>query len=102
MVWRAQTTPGGTVGIQPSLRARQISNNAAISAWAETDMTPLSATVAQATNWQVSTQTINLASFSTALVAGRKTFLELTRQPADADDTLVGDWVLNTLIIEAI
>lgn len=98
MLWRAQTTPGSTVGVQPSLRVREVYSSAAPEAWAETDMSPLSATVAQATNWQRSTQAITLSTLG--LVAERSAHFELTRQPADADDTLVGDWVLLKLILE--
>lgn len=95
-VSRAQTAPGGAVKAQPSLRVRELLDNAAIEAFAETDMEPLDFTTN--TNWQYDSETISLATLS--LVAGRYVQFELTRQPADADDNLASDWVLVQLIVE--
>jgi hypothetical protein len=75
---------------------RELLDNAAIEAFAETDLTPLDFTTN--TNWQYDSETIALSTLS--LVAGRFAQFELTRQPADADDNLTGDWVLVQLVVE--
>jgi hypothetical protein len=95
---RAQTSPGGAVQAQPTLRARSIPDNGAITAWsAEFDLTPV-ALPAGGTNWQQDGQGLLFSSLG--LVAGRTTQFELTRQGADGDDTLSGDWVLAQFIVE--
>jgi Collagen triple helix repeat (20 copies) len=91
LVWRAQVAPGGAVGVQPALYRRQIPNNVAIPAWSAA---LLLTALAVPTNvlWQYTSQTISLATLG--LTAGLSAFFELTRQPAAAGDTLVGEWDL--------
>ena len=98
IIYRAQTAPGGTVGVQPSLRVRETTIDSTVEAWAETDMTALS--IGTDANWHYASQTISLSTLS--LNAGQKAHFELTRQPADGDDTLVGDWVVQDIVLEVI
>lgn len=94
---RAQSTPGGTVGVQPILYFRTIPDNASVSSWsAGTQLTPLS--FPTNTNWQYDSQTLTLASLS--LTAGNYVQFELTRDGADGDDTLAGDWTLLEMTVE--
>lgn len=96
LVWRAQTAPGGAVGVQPALYRRQIPSNAALPAWSAALLLTVLA-VPTNTNWQYSSQTIPLATLG--LTAGLNAFFELTRQPAAAGDTLVGDWNLYRAVV---
>jgi hypothetical protein len=94
---RAQTAPGGTVGVQPVLYFRTVPDNAAVSSWsAGTQLTPLS--FPTNTNWQYDSQTLTLSSLS--LTAGNFVQFEITRLGTDGDDTLTGDWVLLELTLE--
>lgn len=96
LVWRAQLNPGAPVGVQPAIYRRQIPNNAAMPAWsAALLLTPL--VVPASLFWQYSSQTISLATLG--LTAGLSAFFELTRQPAAAGDTLVGEWDLYRAVV---
>jgi hypothetical protein len=77
---------------------REVVDNSTVESWAETDLAALSI-VANA-SWHYTSDTITLSTLS--MVAGRNTLFEITRQPADSDDTLVGDWVVQLVVIEAI
>lgn len=94
---RAQSTPGGTVGVQPLLYTRIVGDNTAVSSWsAATQLTPLS--LPSNTNWQYDNETLTLSSLS--LSADTYVQFEITRDGADGDDSLVGDWTLLELVVE--
>jgi len=94
---RAQTAPGATQGVQPTLYHRSIPDNAAVGAWsAALNLTAIS--IPTNTNFQYDTQTISLASLSWS--TGEHRQFELTRRGAQAGDTLTGDWNLLEMIVE--
>jgi hypothetical protein len=96
-VSRAQTAPGSTQTVRPVLYVREIPDNAAVEAWSSaTLMTTIS--IPNNANFQYDSQTIALSTLS--LVAGRVAQFELTRRGTDGSDSLSGDWVLQTLVVE--
>jgi hypothetical protein len=96
MIWRAQVAPGGAVGVQPQLYRRQIPNNAAMPAWSSALALTVLA-VPTNTNWQYTSETISLVTLG--LTAALNAYFELTRAPAAAGDTLVGEWDLYRLTV---
>lgn len=94
---RAETTPGGAVGVVPTIYNRNIPDNAAVGAWtAGTDLTALAFTTNEF--FQYDSQTITLAALS--ITAGNLTQFELTRNGAAGGDDLVGDWALIEIQVE--
>lgn len=95
---RAETSAGSNLDVVPKLYAREMPDNAAVESWsAGTDMT----TITMGTSneyWQYDEQDIALSTLS--LVAGRVAQFELTRDPGDGNDTLVGDWTLMSISLE--
>ena len=88
---RAETAPGGAVGVVPKLYVRELPDDGAIEAWsAGVDLTALAIPTNE--NFQYDSQTITLASLS--ITAGNLVHFELTRNPAAGGDDLVGDWDL--------
>jgi hypothetical protein len=95
-VSRAASAPGGASQVRPVLYTRTLGDNVAVGAWdSGTDLTLID--IPTNANYQYDSQTISLASLS--LVAGNLIQFELTRDPADASDDLVGDWELILLKI---
>lgn len=96
---RAQTAPGGAVAVQPALYGRSTPDNGAETAWsAAFDLTPWSIP-SGGVLWQADTQT-GIALASIGATADRVNQFELTRQPADPDDTLTGTWTLLQIVVE--
>ena len=95
---RAETSAGSNLDVVPRLYAREMPDNAAVESWsAGTDMT----TITMGTSneyWQYDEQDIALSTLG--LVAGRVAQFELTRDPDDGNDTLVGDWTLMLVSLE--
>lgn len=79
------------------LHRRTIANNTAVTAWSITTLNNLSIATSNVT-YQYATQAITLATL--ALTAGNLVQFELTRQGANASDTLSGDLLLAELIVE--
>lgn len=89
---RAETGPTGAQTVARSLYNRGIPNNAAVQSWsAATDLTDVSMPTTTEF-FQDDTQTIALSTLS--ITAGEVTQFEMTRDTADAGDTLTGDWAL--------
>lgn len=94
---RAHSTPGGTVGVQPTLYHRSVPDNATVTSWSSAlNLTVLSFTTN--TFFQYDTQTISLATLGWS--AGQFVQFELTRRGTQGGDTLSGDWDLLELIVE--
>jgi len=94
---RAQSTPGGSVGVQPTLYHRNIPDNAVVGSWSSAlNLTVLAFT----TNafFQFDSQTISLATLGWS--AGQFRQFELTRRGTQGGDTLSGDWDLLEMIVE--
>lgn len=93
---RAETAPPGVRGVVPRIYTREFPDNTAPTAWsAGLDMTALSIPANE--NFQYDEQTLTLATLGVA--AGRLVQVEITRDPLDAADDLVGDWALASLQI---
>ena len=94
---RAETGAAANLDVVPKLYVREMPDNAVVESWsAGTDMT----TITMGTSneyWQYDEQTIALTTLG--LVAGRIAQIELTRDAADGNDTLVGDWTLLAVVI---
>lgn len=94
---RAKTAPGSAKAVVPKFYEREIADNGAITAWsAGYDLTKIDIPTNE--NYQHDSQTIALATLG--LAADKYFQIELTRDPVDALDDLVGDWFLNLLRIE--
>ena len=90
-VSRAQSAPGGAVGLQWAVACRTIADNSAIGTWsAFVDLTVVA--LGANTSWQIDQSTIPLTSLN--LVADQPGQCQFAREPVDADDTLVGDATL--------
>jgi len=88
---RAETAPGGARQVILKLYNRDISDNAAVGAWsAGTTLTAID--IPTNAYFQYDSQTISFTTLG--LTAGRITQFELTRNGADGNDSLVGDWSL--------
>jgi hypothetical protein len=89
---RAHTAPSAvTNNVVPRVYARRVPDNAAVSAWSYVDMTAISFPTG-VTTFQYDSQTIGLTTLG--VTGGCVTQLEMTRNPADGSDDLVGDWDL--------
>lgn len=97
LISRAETTPGGVVGVVPVLHTRQLNDGAAIGSWS--DGFEFNAIALPASeNWIYSEQTVSLANLE---VDADETFqFELVRSGADASDDLSGDWTLLSMEYE--
>jgi len=94
---RAQTAPGATQTVQPTLYHRVVPDNTAVGAWsAALNLTTLS--IPTNTNFQYDSQTISLATLG--WTAGEFRQFELTRRGTQVGDTLTGDWDLLELVWE--
>ena len=94
---RAETTPGGTVGVALLLYKRDLADNSAVGSWSSGyQLTNLSFPTNE--YWQYDSQTISLSTLG--ITAGRMTQLELVRDAVDSGDTLTSDWTLALLGIE--
>ncbi len=88
---RAETAPGGAVGVVPRLYVREAPDAGAVEAWsAGVDLTTIAIPTTE--QFQYDTQTITLASL--AITAGNLVQFEITRNGAAGGDDLVGDWNL--------
>lgn len=89
---RAETAPGGAVGVGVTLHYRTLGDNGAPGSWVQYD---LPTDVALPTNeyWQYDNWELDMASLATPIVPGTTYQFQITRNPADAGDTLTGDWV---------
>lgn len=93
---RAETSPPGVRGVVPRIYTREFPDNTAPTSWsAGLDMTTLDMPTNE--NFQYDEQTLTLAALGVA--AGRLVQIEITRDPLDASDDLVGDWALASLQI---
>lgn len=96
---RAQTAPGGAVGVVPKLYHRTIVDNAAVGSWsAGVNMDTIA--IPASTNYQYDSQTMTLSGLS--LTEATRVQFELTRIGSDGSDTLTGDWTLLSLHVECI
>ena len=101
---RGQTAPAAARTVGVKLYYRQIPDAAAVSTtWAGANdgsrvLTDID--IPATTDFQYDSQTMTLASFSPALVAGKTYQFELTRINPTAGTELVGDWDLLELSVE--
>jgi hypothetical protein len=93
---RAQTAPGGAAGVVLKLYNKDFPDDGALGSWsAGTTLTTIS--IPTDAYFQYDSQTISFATLG--LTAGRGTLFELTRNGADGNDTLTGDWALWYIIL---
>lgn len=91
LISRAAAAPGVVVGVAPILYARTVPNNAPVTAWsAGSAFGPIS--IPTNTNFQYDNFTLSLISLG--ITDGTYVQFELTRDPVDPDDDLLGDWLL--------
>ncbi len=89
LIHRANTSPPGAAAVLAVLYAREIPDNAVVSAWsAGTGLGPISLPMNEF--FQYTTFTIPLATLG--ITADRFAQFELTRDGTSGSDTLVGDW----------
>jgi len=95
-VSRAEATPAGAVAVRRQLYARDFPDNAAVGSWNSTALADAAFTTNEL--WQYDTDSVALASLS--LTAGEEIQFELVRDADHANDTLVSDWALYSIMIE--
>ena len=88
---RAETTPGGAVGVGVTLHYRESANGVAVGSWVQYDL-PTDVSLPTNEYWQYDNWEIDLATLGTPIVPGSSYQFQITRNPADAGDTLSGDW----------
>jgi hypothetical protein len=94
---RAEATPGGTVAVALNIYEREIPDNAAPTAWSSAiQLTDISLPANEF--FQTDSQTISLAALGLAVDQTHQ--LELVRDTADINDTLVDDWSLLLLGVD--
>lgn len=94
---RAQTAPGSTQGVQPTLYHRVIPDNSAVGSWSSAlNLTVVS--IPTNAYFQYDTQTISLATLGWS--ANNHIQFELTRRGTQGGDTLSGDFALLEMIVE--
>jgi len=94
---RAETAPGGAQTVAVNFYEREIPDNAAVTAWSSAvQLTDLDIPTNEF--FQLDTETLTLAALG--LTAGSTHQIEITRDTADAGDTLSGDWSLLFIKIE--
>ena len=88
---KAETAPGSAKKVKIRIYKREISDNAAVGAWSSAyALTDID--IPTNVYFQLDSQTVSLASLG--VTAGNLVQFELTRNGADAGDTLSGDWDL--------
>lgn len=93
---RAETAPGSAQTIAMNLYNREIPNNSAPESWSSAfQMTDIDIPTNE--NFQYDSETIALSTLS--ITAGNYVQFELTRDTADAGDTLTGDWNLLFIVV---
>ncbi len=94
---RAETAPGSAQTVALTLYERGIPDNGAVDSWsAAIQLTDVNIPTNE--NFQYDTQSDTLTNWG--VTAGQIHQFELTRDTADAGDTLVGDWALLMLKVE--
>jgi hypothetical protein len=93
---RAITAPGSAETVALTVYERGIPDNSAVDTWSSAyQLTDLDIPTNE--NYQEDSQTITLATLG--LTAGQTHQFELTRDTADAGDTLSGDWALHLVVV---
>jgi hypothetical protein len=98
VVHRAETAPGSSQVAQAVVYGRNFPNNAAVTSWSSAVDLGSGFAVPSNENWQYDSQSVTLSSLG--LSAGLMNQVEFTRQGADGDDTLSGDWTVLSLRLE--
>lgn len=97
LVHRPETAPGGATSVAPFLYRRTITDAGAVGAWSAA-ITLFAGGLAIPANefWNYDTTLLSYAALG--VTADTVAKFELTRDPADGDDGLTGDWDLFALI----
>jgi hypothetical protein len=91
VISRAETAPTGAQGVGMTLHYRSHGDNAAAGSWIQYDL-PTDVAIPANEYWQYDNWELDLATLATPIVPGTTYLLQVTRNPADAGDTLTGDW----------
>lgn len=91
---RAETSPGSAQTVALTIYERGLPDNTSVNSWSSAfQLTDINIPTNE--NWQVDIQHIEISDLG--LTNGQIHQFELTRDTADAGDTLTGDWVLHSL-----
>lgn len=90
---RAETAPGSAQGVGVTLHYRKLGDNAAVGSWVQYDL-PVDVSVPANEYWQYDSWEITLATLGTPITPGSTYQFQVTRNTADAGDTLTGDWTV--------